>query len=107
MTKQEQIGLAEEMARRIAGKFRPQRIVLFGSLATDTATPDSDADLLVVLSFSGRRRDSVLAILRECANIALAKDVFVVSPEEYERWREAPGSIVWPAAHGGKVLYAA
>ncbi len=107
MTIQEQLDLTSTMAQRIAGRFKPQRIVLFGSLASGTATPDSDADLLVIMPFSGRRRDAVLAMLRECASIAMAKDVFVVSPEEYERWKDSPGSIAWPAEHGGKVLYAA
>ena len=107
MTTQEQISLAREMARRIGERFQPQRVMLFGSLASGQATPDSDADLLVIMPFTGRRRDAVLAMLRECATIGLAKDIFVVSPEEYEKWKEAPGSIVWPAAHGGMVLYAA
>lgn len=107
MTTQEQLALAREMARRIVARFRPQSVMLFGSLASGAATPDSDADLLVVMQFTGRRRDTVLAMLRECADLGLAKDIFLVSPEEYEQWKEAPGTIAWPAAHGGKVLYAA
>jgi predicted nucleotidyltransferase len=37
------------MVERIVAKFHPLRIVLFGSRARGTDTPDSDIDLLVVL----------------------------------------------------------
>ncbi|MBI4661201.1 MAG: nucleotidyltransferase domain-containing protein [Verrucomicrobia bacterium] len=37
----------------VAGEFRPEKIVLFGSYAYGRPTPDSDIDLLVVLPFCG------------------------------------------------------
>ena len=39
----------QSFAARIAGKFRPEKVVLFGSYAEGTATPDSDVDVLVVM----------------------------------------------------------
>lgn len=39
----------EEMVDRIAERFNPEKIILFGSHARGTAGPDSDADLLVVM----------------------------------------------------------
>src|ERR1041384_7672202 len=36
-------------ARAIAERFNPDKIILFGSYAYGTPTPDSDVDLLVVM----------------------------------------------------------
>ncbi|GEM_PF-3667861 len=38
---------------RIVGRFQPVRVILFGSHAYGTPTPDSDVDLLVILHFEG------------------------------------------------------
>src|SRR5207302_1938973 len=37
----------------IGREFHPDKIILFGSYAHGSATPDSDVDLLVVLAFRG------------------------------------------------------
>ena len=44
MISQEQI---EEIIKRIASNYKPEKIILFGSYAYGTATEDSDLDLLV------------------------------------------------------------
>lgn len=99
--------ILDEAVRRIGAAFSPRRILLFGSAAAGTMTNDSDIDLLVVMPFTGRRRDAAVAILDLLAGIGIAKDVVVLSPEEFERDKDVPGTIAWPAARHGKVLYAA
>jgi predicted nucleotidyltransferase len=42
-----------ELAREIARRVKPQRIILFGSYAYGQPTPDSDVDLLVVMPHRG------------------------------------------------------
>src|SRR5580700_6746073 len=37
------------LAREIADRFQPEKIILFGSYAYGRPTPDSDVDLLVVM----------------------------------------------------------
>ncbi len=39
----------EKIVDQIVQRFRPQKIILFGSLARGTPTEDSDVDLLVVM----------------------------------------------------------
>src|SRR3972149_2653908 len=46
----------------VARKFRPHKIILFGSYATGSATPDSDVDLVVVMPFRGSDTDKVVEI---------------------------------------------
>jgi len=52
----------EEFARQLVEKFRPERIVLFGSHADGTATHDSDVDLLVVMSHEGNAVQKAIEI---------------------------------------------
>jgi uncharacterized protein len=50
MVTREQI---EDFARQIAERYKPEKIILFGSQARGTATEDSDVDLLIVMEFEG------------------------------------------------------
>ena len=94
-----------EVVRRIASRFDPERIILFGSRSRGDAAEDSDADLLVVMRVDGSRRQAALAVDFALLSIDLAVDLFVVRPEEFERDRNLVGTLAWPAAHEGKVLY--
>ena len=38
-----------ELLQSVVAHFRPQRVIVFGSLARGTTGPDSDIDLLVIL----------------------------------------------------------
>ncbi len=97
----------QHMARRIARRFKPERIILFGSRARGEAGPDSDVDLLVVMPVEGSKRDQQMAIraaLRHGFTL-VPTDVIVVTPDEWVRHAHIPGTIVWPARREGKVLY--
>lgn len=95
----------QEMVRRIVARFAPQRIILFGSHARDAAGPDSDVDLLVVMDCARSTREQVVEIRRALVDIPAPKDVVVVTPEHFERYRDVIGTVVWPAVREGKVLY--
>ncbi|MGH9847530.1 MAG: nucleotidyltransferase domain-containing protein [Blastocatellia bacterium] len=43
----------EDVCRRIAEEFKPEKIILFGSHAYGEPTPESDLDLLVVMRYEG------------------------------------------------------
>ncbi len=94
-----------EMVRRIVEGFHPERIILFGSHARGTAGPDSDVDLLVVAAVAGAKRKLAVQIYRALAGVGLPKDVVVVTPEEVEKYRDIPGTVICPALREGKVLY--
>ena len=96
----------KEMVRRIVERFHPEQIILFGSYARGQAGPDSDVDLLVVTPVSGSKRDLQLQVRLALHDIRLPKDIIVVTPEQVERQRDIPGTIVRPAFLEGKVLYA-
>jgi len=95
----------EEMVRRIVEKFDPEKIILFGSHARGEGGPDSDADLLIVMRYSGSRRRQATEIDLALWGIDLAADILVFSPEEIEKYRDLVGTIIYPALREGKVVY--
>lgn len=88
--------------RVVAREFRPQRIVLFGSYATGSATPESDVDLVVVMPFRGSTTDKVVEI-RGRVEAPFPMDLLVWRPAE-ERKRD---SFTRSILSEGKVMYEA
>ncbi len=71
----------EELGRRIAEEFQPQRIVLFGSYARGQATPDSDVDLLIITPIEKRPADKAVQIMLK-VRPAFPVDLIVRTPEK-------------------------
>jgi predicted nucleotidyltransferase len=97
--------LIDRMVKRIVKKFRPEKIILFGSHAHGEAGPDSDVDLLVVMPVQGSVVDKRLEIRAALHGIPVPLDVVVTSPDEFAWRKDVVGTIEWPAAREGKVLY--
>ncbi|MCL5105443.1 MAG: nucleotidyltransferase domain-containing protein [Armatimonadetes bacterium] len=96
----------EIMVERIASRFSPERIILFGSQARGDARSDSDIDLLVVLSVCDNRRAATVSIMKSLADLPVGKDIVVTTPQELETRGRLASTILYPALHEGKVLYA-
>jgi uncharacterized protein len=96
----------DAMVRRIVGRFKPMKIILFGSYARGAAGPDSDVDLLIVMPVHGSRHKKAVQIGVALHDIDIPKDVIVVTPEEFDWRKDVIGTIEWPAAREGQVLYA-
>ncbi|HXG10924.1 MAG TPA: nucleotidyltransferase domain-containing protein [Gemmataceae bacterium] len=95
----------DRMVKRIVKKFHPECVILFGSHARGEAGPDSDVDLLIVMGFEGAARDKELEIRQALRDILIPKDVIVTRPEDFAWRKDVVGTIEWPAAREGKVLY--
>ncbi|MBI3951928.1 MAG: nucleotidyltransferase domain-containing protein [Acidobacteria bacterium] len=93
------------MAGRIVRDFHPVRILLFGSHARGDAGPESDVDLLVVLSEVPDKRQAAIQIRRVLADFPVCKDVIVTMPEEIARRGDLVGTVLRPALREGIVLY--
>jgi len=96
-----------EVKRRLVEGFHPEKIILFGSQARGTADDRSDVDILVVCEVPDGRRALTLAMDRALWGLKLARDIVVLTPEEYDQDRHIPGTIARPASREGKVLYEA
>jgi len=91
--------------KRLVDAFAPDKIILFGSQARGTADEHSDVDILVVCPITGSRRALMVAMDRALRGLGLARDIMVLTPQEFERDRHIPGTIARPAWQQGKVLY--
>ena len=96
----------KKIVKRVVSRFLPEKIILFGSYARGNAGPDSDLDLLIVMPVTGSKRQKAVEIGVALHDIAIAKDVIVVTPEEFEWRKDVIGTIERPAWREGKVLYA-
>lgn len=95
----------KEAAMRIVAKFHPDRIILFGSYARGAADEKSDVDLLVISPLRKKRRTLILEMNRSLWGLSLARDIVILTPEEFEIEKEIPGTIARYAFKEGKLLY--
>jgi len=94
----------ETIVERVTTRFRPTRILLYGSFAYGEPTEESDFDLLVVLPTPPPQRQG-WDISRE---LSLRRDLqlMFLSDEEFEETKDVVGGLAYPAHHWGKVLHA-
>jgi len=97
--------ILQTMVQRIVERFRPVRIILFGSRARGEASQWSDVDLLVVLPEVVHKRKAMVEILRALNDLPVAKDVIVTTPEEIVERGNLVGSVLRSALREGRVLY--
>lgn len=102
MTEQSLMAFVEE---RIVARFRPLRVILFGSRARGDARPDSDVDLLVVMAGTSDKRALAIEMRRSVRDLPLAKDIIVTTPEEIRRRGNLPGSVLRAALREGRVIF--
>ena len=93
------------MVQRIVRQFHPERVILFVSHARGDAGPDSDVDLRVVMPASGSKRRQASEIDRVLADRRLPLDLIVVTPEEFDAYKDVVGHILYPAVRERKLLY--
>ena len=93
------------MVNRIAEKFHPEKVVLFGSHARGSAMADSDIDLLIVMSELKNRRKTTIEMRKILADIPVPKDIIVTSEEEIVKNNFSCNSIFHIALEDGKIIY--
>ena len=97
--------ILSEAVRRLVDRFNPEQVILFGSQATGAADSHSDVDLLVICPVASGRRGLMVEMDRALAGLPIARDIVVLTPEEYEQDRLIPGTVARPAWLEGRVLY--
>ena len=105
MTEAEMKDILNQVVQRIAERFRPEKIIVFGSYARGEVSRDSDLDLLVVMEVDGSCRRKANEIDLALADRTVPMDVIVVTPAQFDRQKDVVGTIVREAAREGKVLY--
>jgi predicted nucleotidyltransferase len=90
-------------ARRVAERFRPEKIILFGSYAYGTPHEDSDVDILVVMP--ARNQHDQAFKIRLAVAAPFPMDLIVRTPKNL-KWRLEEGeSFHTEITSKGKILY--
>lgn len=99
------LDILSQIRQRLVEQFHPQRIILFGSQARGTADSRSDVDLLVIAEPGTSRRKTALEMDRALKGLGIARDIVLLTLEEFDRDRQIPGTVARPASLEGMVLY--
>ncbi len=98
--------LLDEAVNRLKTEFHPEEIYLFGSHAWGTPTEDSDVDFMVIVPSSDERPIRRMQRAHRCLRgIGFAKDVFVNTRTEFDRYRHLRASLSHKIFHEGRKLY--
>ncbi len=95
----------EAVARRIAEKFDPEKIILFGSYAYGDPKPWSDVDLLVVMEAPEGNLAQMLAISRAISPHPFGLDIIVHPLRTLSERIAANDFFLKEIVTNGKVLY--
>ena len=99
--------LVEETINTIVRVFKPEKIIIFGSVARGTADEYSDLDILVVMDTDMDYYSRSSAIYRAVYKIHIPKDILVLTPEEFEQDKDNALSFTSEIVRTGKVAYEA
>lgn len=95
----------ENILQQIISKYKPQKIILFGSALEDKLTPDSDLDFLIIkddVPYLGidRARELRKLIQKNCP-----ADFFVYRPKEIDELLNCGEPFIKNIILKGKLLY--
>jgi predicted nucleotidyltransferase len=95
----------DALKNRIVELEHPDKIILFGSRARDTATPDSDVDLLIVAPSPLPRDEREIRLTRQLFGSGLAFDILYLTPDEVEARLRRNGPFIREILENGMLLY--
>src|SRR5487761_2024471 len=97
--------LLPTIRRRLVSRFRPERIIVFGSQARGDAKQGSDLDLLVVVSDAIDIRSATRDMYEVLGDLPIATDIVVATEADIERFGTLVGTILLPALSEGIIIY--
>jgi uncharacterized protein len=97
----------DDVVRQIAEKFKPQKIILFGSYGRGNPRPESDVDLLVIMETTLREVQQELLIQQSIEMDLFGLDLMVQTPRRLAERIALGDSFLREIARDGKVVYEA
>lgn len=94
----------DDVVKQIAEKFKPIKIILFGSYAYGTPTQVSDVDLLVVME-SSLKESELSRSIRTTIKYHFGLDLIVKTPDSLSSRIEMGDFFLKEILQKGKVLY--
>lgn len=94
-----------EIVTRIATKFNPDKIILFGSYANGTQKNDSDLDLLIIQDTDLPIHKRGYEIRMSLIGLKIPFDILIYTMPEYEQEKDKSFSFINSALKNSKILY--
>lgn len=95
----------DAIVERVLSAGQPDKIVLFGSQARNSANARSDYDLLIVQPSDLPRSARAAPYYRALSDLPVEVDVVVFTPDEIRDWEHVRQAFVTTALREGKTLY--
>lgn len=96
----------EKIKEKLLRKFNLEKIILFGSQARGTSDSKSDIDLLILVKKILNRKRMMLEMDKNLSGINYARDIIILTTDEYEINKHIPGTVARYAYKEGKEIYA-
>jgi len=94
------------LVNEIVQGYKPEKVYLFGSYATNAASADSDVDLFIIKSTKSRKIDRSIDVRKIIKNYPpVGLDIIVYTPEEMEIAQQDVVNIGKEAVINGKLMY--
>lgn len=93
------------LVQRIVDVVDPLRMILFGSGARGGQNPDSDLDVMVIVSEGVHRRKTAQKIYMHLLDFERSVDVVVATEADLEAYGDNFSLVYYPALREGKEVY--
>ena len=94
-----------DIVNRIATKFNPEKIILFGSYASNSQNDDSDLDLLIIQDTDQPIQTRGFDIRMSLIGTMIPFDILIYTNSEFEKEKDNSFSFLNSAMRNSKVLY--
>ena len=94
-----------DVINTIISKYKPKKIILFGSYATNSAYNNSDIDLLIIKDDNTSKIKRNRIVRSYLSNYDFPIDVIVKTSFEFEKYKDIIGNVSYSANKYGKVVY--
>lgn len=96
----------KKVTDKIVKEFHPEKVILFGSQATQEAQTDSDVDLLVVKETNKSTREMAKEIDGAIFPRPFPIDLIVYTPKQLKQAQDEGDFFIHEVLDKGRVLYA-
>jgi len=93
------------ITQQIIEKYKPDKIILFGSAARGELTLDSDADFLIIKKTTPLYGSDRIRELSRLIDRNIAVDLLIYRPEEFDKRLRMGDPFLKSVMQEGKVLY--
>ncbi len=94
-----------KIVRQIKEKYKPEKIILFGSFAWGKPTKDSDFDLLIIKNTRKSHYKRIPEVRSYLHDVNRAVDILVMTPKELARRIQLGDFFIKNIVLKGKILY--